>query len=107
MPRKVQPRWDALGVEKVPDFKLSADQLAALAGILEIDRPPTIAKLKSELESIGAYYPVWLQQDEKGPSWNQRGLIHMRSVAYLHSRFSEFLTEHRCQLVKDGRPLDS
>jgi hypothetical protein len=56
----------------VPDFKLSADQVAVLARILEIDRPPTIAKLKSELESIGAYYPVWLQQDEKGPSWAEQ-----------------------------------
>src|SRR5262245_17094995 len=72
MPRKVQPRWDALGVEKVPDFKLSADQVAVLARILEIERPPTIAKLKSELELIGAYYRVWLQQDEKGPSWAEQ-----------------------------------
>ena len=68
MPRKVRPRWDAWGREKVPDFKLSADQIAALARILEIDSRTAIVKLKQRLEWLGTYYPVWLQQDEKGPS---------------------------------------
>jgi hypothetical protein len=68
MPRKVQPRWGDTGVAGVLDFKLSAGQLAALAGILEIDSPATIAKLKPSLESFGARYLLWLKQDENGPS---------------------------------------
>ena len=55
-------------MRKCPIFKLSADQLAALAGILEIDSRAAIVKLKQSLEWLGAYCPVWLQHDEKGPS---------------------------------------
>jgi hypothetical protein len=102
MPRKVQPRWDAWGVEKVPDFKLSADQLAALAGILEIDSPLTIAKLKSELESIGAYYPVWLQQDEKGPSWAEQNAALKKLLVSPEPK----LTLSRLDYATQGRVLD-
>jgi hypothetical protein len=47
---------------------LSPDQLAALAGLLEVDRPAAIETLKLNLEWIGARYLVWFRQDEEGPS---------------------------------------
>jgi hypothetical protein len=83
MPRKVQPRWGDTGVARVPDFKFSADQLAAIAGILEIDSAAAIAKLKSELESIGARCRLWFQQDEKGPSWAEQNAARQFQTAKL------------------------
>src|SRR5262245_40533033 len=102
MPRKVQPRWGASGVEKVPDFKLSGDQLAALAEILEIDSPPARAKLKSGLESIGARHRMWFQQDEKGPSWAEQNAALKKLLASPESK----LTLARLDYATQSRVLD-
>jgi hypothetical protein len=102
MPRKVQPRWDAWGGEKVPDFVLSADQVAALAGILEIDNRAAIVKLKQSLEWLGAYYPVWLQQDEKGPSRAEQNAALKKLLASLEPK----LTLAQLDYATRGQVLD-
>src|SRR5262245_18052076 len=81
MPRKVVPRWGDNGVAKVPDFKLSADQIDALAGLLEIGSPAAVETLKSNLEGICARYLLWIQQDAKGPSWAEHNAALKKPIA--------------------------
>jgi len=67
MPRKVVPRWGDIGVAKVPRFTLKHKQVANLGRCLGL-RASALARQKANLESIGARYRLWLQQDENGPS---------------------------------------
>ena len=71
MPRKVVPRWGDIGVAKVPRFTLKHKQVANLGRCLGL-RASALARQKANLESIGARYRLWLQQDEMDPRKRSR-----------------------------------
>ena len=100
MRRKVQPRWGDTGVAKVSDLQLIRISSLGLLD-LEIDSPAAIAKLKSELEAIGARCRMWFQQDEKGPSRAKQnaGLKNSWRRPKMQSRFwrqLDYATQGRC-----------
>jgi hypothetical protein len=104
MPKKVQPRWAAMRDAEVPDFKLSADQVAALAKMIEIHSPAAMANLKPSLEQIGVYYLRGLQQDEKGPSRAEQNAA-LRRVIRSGRELSSTLA--RLDDATHGRLLDA